>query len=110
MLLPTSASFWDFAPSPRSCGSGMGLLQLRQNQEVRFNSSWPTRAEARLSNRRHRSLCLSCFVLCVYVTTVTSLAAAPVRPVDLNPSQCQVSAELVPDVKTVANRTDSVLT
>jgi hypothetical protein len=25
-------------------------------------------------------------------------------------SQCQVSAELVPDVKTVANRTDSVLT
>ena len=46
----------------------------------------------------------------MYVTTVTSLAAAPVRPVVLNPSQCQVSAELVPDVKTVANRTDYVLT
>ena len=25
----------------------MGLQQLRQNQEVRFNSSWPTKAEAR---------------------------------------------------------------
>ncbi len=28
----------------------------------------------------------------------------------LYPSQCHVSAELVPDVNTVANRTDSVLT
>ena len=53
---------------------------------------------------------VNCLVLSVYVTTDTSLAAAPVRPVVLNPSQCQVSAELVPDVKTVANRTDSVLT
>jgi hypothetical protein len=44
--------------------------------------------------------------------TVTSLAAAPVRSAVLYSSQsrCQVSAELEPDVKTVANRTDSVLT
>ena len=53
---------------------------------------------------------VNCFVLSVYVTTVTSPAAAPVRSAVLYPSQCQVSAELVPDVKTVANRTDSVLT
>ena len=53
---------------------------------------------------------MNCVVLGVYVTTVTSLAAASARSAVLYPSQCQVSAELVPDVKTVANRTDSVLT
>ena len=53
---------------------------------------------------------MNCVVLGVSVTTVTSLAAAPVRSAVLYQSQCQVSAELVQDVKTVANRTDSVLT
>ena len=42
--------------------------------------------------------------------TLTSLAAAPVQLAVLYPSQCQVSAELVPDVKTVAKIADSVLT
>jgi hypothetical protein len=57
-------------------------------------------------------LSLFLLLLSMYVVTVASLeslAVVPVRSAVLYPSQCRFSVKLVPDVKTVANRKDSVL-